>query len=303
MLGAVVAVLVAAGSVTAGGGGLHVAATSTDLASLVAAVGGDVVRVESLTPPLHDPHTVALKPNQLVRLNTADLLVRIGLDHEPWLGRALRALPDTRLRAGTPHDLDLSRAVDVLAADTPRLGMERRPHVHGYGNPHYWLDPANGRPMAAAIAAALTTLAPAHRATFEANRARFLERLDAGIAQWQAALASHRGARVVVVHDSWPYFAKRFGLTIVAAVEATPGVPPSAATVSALIERMRDGTVAAVIAEPWADAALVRQIASRSGVPDVLLIPSVGGDPEARDYIALFDVNVRRLAAVLAKRH
>jgi ABC-type Zn uptake system ZnuABC Zn-binding protein ZnuA len=301
LLHALLLVVVAAGPAWAGGARLQIAATSTDLASLVTAVGGESVHVDSLAPPLHDPHTVTLKPGHLARLKTADLLVRIGLDHEPWLTRALNALPDTRLRPGTPHDLDLARTVELLATETPRLGMDRRAHVHGYGNPHYWLDPENARPMTAAIAAALTALAPAGRTSFEANRARFLQRLDAGLTRWKGTLAPHRGARIVVVHDSWAYFARRFGLLVVGAVEPTPGVPPSPAAVSALIQRMREGPVGALVAEPYADAALVRQIASRSGVPSVTLVPSVGGDPEARDYIALFDVNVRRLAGALAK--
>ena len=94
---------------------LPVAATTTDVADLVAAVGGDRVRVESLTDPRHDPHTRELLPRQLGLLKEAALVVRIGLDHEPWLRRAVAA---ARARG---RDLDLSRAVAVLDADTPRL--------------------------------------------------------------------------------------------------------------------------------------------------------------------------------------
>jgi ABC-type Zn uptake system ZnuABC Zn-binding protein ZnuA len=282
------------------GGALAVVTTSTDLQALVEAVGGDRVAAESLAPAVHDPHAVEVKPGQLARLKAARLLVRIGLDHEPWLARVLRTLGDPRFAPGGPQDLDASKGVELLQTETPRVKGEGGVHVHGFGNPHYWLDPENARPVTAAIAAALARLAPADRDVFAANRARFLARLDAGLARWRAALAPYRGARAVVVHDSWPYFARRFGLLIVAAVEPAPGVPPSPASLAALTAKMREAGVPLLIAEPSSDAALVAQVAARSGARAVTLVPSVGGDPEARDYVALFDVNVARLARALA---
>jgi len=104
----------------------------------------------------------------------------------------------------------------------------------------------------------------------------------------------------VVAHESWPYFARRFGLTVVAALEPTPGVPPSAAYLAALTARMKAAGVRVIIAEPSTSASLVAQVAARADARAVTLIPSVGGDPEARDYLALFDVDVARLVAALA---
>ena len=297
MLRALALILLAAAA--AGGGDvLDVVATSTDLKALVEAVGGERVSVESLAPPLQDPHAIDVKPGQLAHLRVAALLVRVGLDHEPWLRRALAAA-DGAPAPGSPRDLDLSRSVTLLQTETPRLRAEAAPHVHGFGNPHYWLDPENARPMTAAIAAALTRLAPAARADFDAHRRRFLERLDAGLLRWRAALASHRGARLVTMHDTWTYFAARFGLVIAATVEPAPGVPPSPAALGRLVERMRATGVRALVAEPYADPSLVQAVAARSGARAVTLVPSVGGDPEAADYVALFDLDVGRLAAAL----
>jgi ABC-type Zn uptake system ZnuABC Zn-binding protein ZnuA len=273
---------------------LSVAATTTDLRDLVTAVGGDRVRVESLTDPRHDPHTRELVPRQLGALREAAIVARIGLDHEPWLPRAVAAA------GARGRDLDLSRAVAVLDPDIPRLRADARPHLHAYGNPHYWLDPENARPITAAIQGALARLAASDRERFEDNRRRFLERLDAGLARWQAMLASQRGARLVAMHDTWPYFAARFGLTIAATVEPMPGVPPSPAALGALAEQMRASNVRVLVAEPYASAALVRRVADSSGGRAVTLVPSVGGDAAAGDYLALFDLNVRRLADALA---
>jgi ABC-type Zn uptake system ZnuABC Zn-binding protein ZnuA len=285
-----------------GGGVLPVVTTTTDLKALVDAVGGARVRVVSLAPPLHDPHSVEVKPGALAELKAAALLVRIGLDHEPWLARPLRAVGEARLLPGGPADLDVSRAVALLDAETPRVRPERGVHVHGFGNPHYWLDPENARPITAHIQGALARLAPADAALFEANRARFLRELDVGLARWHAVMAPYQGTRVVVAHETWPYFARRFGLTVVAALEPTPGVPPSAGYLATLTERMKASRVPLIIAEPSTSTSLIGQVTARAGARAVILIPSVGGDPEARDYLALFDVNVARLAAALAAR-
>jgi len=264
-------------------------------------VGANRVQVESLAPALHDPHAVEVKPGQLARLKAAALLVRIGLDHEPWLTRVLRSVNDPRFVRGSPHYLDTSTGIRLLQAETPRVRAERGVHVHGFGNTHYWLDPENARPITGAILEALTRLTPGDRPRFEANRAEFLKRLDAGLERWSRAMAPHRGTRVVVVHETWPYFAERFGLVIVAAVEPTPGVPPSPSYLATLTQKMREAGVKLLIAEPYSNASLVNQVAARSGARAVTLIPSVGGDPEARDYLALFDVNIKRLTDALGQ--
>lgn len=292
---ALAALLVAA--VPARGGGVSVVATSTDLGALVRAVGGDRVSVATLAPPLQDPHTVEVKAGQLARLRGAALLIRVGLDHEPWLPRAVAAAGGL---AGA--DLDLSRSVRLLQTETPRGRDTRGVHVHGYGNPHYWLDPANARPMTAAIAAALARLAPDDAAVFETNRGRFLERLDAGLARWSARLAPHRGTRIVVVHDSWTYFADRFGLIIAATVEPAPGMPPTPASFETLVARMRAARIRVLIAEPYSDASLVSRLAARTGARPVTLVASVEGDPAAPDYVSLFDLDVERLARALEAR-
>jgi ABC-type Zn uptake system ZnuABC Zn-binding protein ZnuA len=266
---------------------LRVVTTSSDLKSLTQAVGGERVAVVSLAAPEQDPHAVELKPRQLALLRAADVLVRIGLDHEPWLARA---------RVGDRTQVvDASRNVRLLQTETPRLRAERKAHMHAFGNTHYWLDPENARPITAAIAAALCEVRQAECARFAADRQRFLRELEAKIPGWKSALAPYRGERLVVMHDSWAYFADYFGLEIVAAVEPTPGVPPAAAELAALLARMRKAHVRVLVAEPDSDPALVRQVAERSGARAVTLLPS------APDYFHLFDENVARLAQALSE--
>lgn len=279
---------------------LSVVATSTDLKALVEAVGGERVRIESLAPPLQDPHAVEVKPGQLAKLKTASLLVRIGLDHEPWLERALRTVGDSRFTRESPHYLDTSKGIHLLQAETPRLRADKAGHVHGFGNPHYWLDPENGRPVTEAILTALLRLAPAHGSYFKSNRKRFLERLDGSLKSWLQTMAPYNGTRVIAVHETWPYLARRFGLNIVAVVEATPGVPPSPSYLSSLIKKTRDSGIRLLIADPYSNASTVRQVTTQSGAAAVTLIPSVGGDPAAADYLSLFELNSNRLSHAAA---
>jgi ABC-type Zn uptake system ZnuABC Zn-binding protein ZnuA len=282
-----------------GGGPLQIVTTSTDLKVLVEAVGGDRVRVTSLAPAIHEPHQVDVKPSQLADLRSAALLVRIGLDHEPWLARVLRTVNDPKLAPGGPNNLDVSRRIVLLQSETPRVRSERGVHVHGFGNTHYWLDPENARPITGAILAALTRLDPASGSVFDEQRARFLARVDAGLARWTQAMAPYRGTRVVTVHETWPYFARRFGLVIAGALEPTPGVPPSPSHIAALVQRMRETKIRLLLASPESDTTVANQVSQKSGARAVILVASVGADPAVRDYVSLFDVNVGRLTEAL----
>jgi ABC-type Zn uptake system ZnuABC Zn-binding protein ZnuA len=282
MLAALVAA--ASSSVQAQPQRLLVVTTSADLKSLVEAVGGDRVEVESLGQPEQDPHSIEVKPAQLVRVRQAAMLVKVGLDHEPWLAR---------LPAVSAPVVDASKGVPLLQTETPRLRTERKAHTHAFGNTHYWLDPKNAWPITASITAALADLSPADRATFEARREAFLSRLEERLAAWRTMLAPWRGARIIVVHDSWSYFAERFDMKIVAAAEPNPGVPPSPRELAALLDRLRGSDVRVLIADPHSDPSLVRQITDKAGIKPVTLLPS------GRDYVALFEGNVQLLSQAL----
>lgn len=281
---------------------ISVVSTSTDLKALVQAVGKERVQVESLAPPLHDPHALEVKPGQLSKIKDASLLMRIGLDHEPWLDRALRTLSDRRFVRDSPNYLDTSKGIQLLQAETPRVRSDQGAHLHGFGNSHYWLDPENSKTITAAILEALARLASGERRYFEANRKRFLDQLDERLKIWLRATARLKGTRVVTVHETWPYFAQRFGLIVVAVVEPTPGVPPSPSYLASLIQKMRNSGIKLLIAEPYSNAAVVRQVTSQSGAAAITLIPSVGGDSEATDYLSLFELNVKRLSSAAAAR-
>jgi ABC-type Zn uptake system ZnuABC Zn-binding protein ZnuA len=266
----------------AGAQPLHLVATTADLQSLAAAVGGERVAIEHLIPAGQDAESFQPRPQDLARVREARAVLRVGMDYDLWLDKLLR-------QAGNPAVIDASTDVALLDVRGGGIGPGDG-HAHGRGNPHYWLDPANAQMITATILEALVRLDPANAKYYEANRIAFIDRLDAKIAEWSRALAG--APPLIAYHDTWPYFARRFRLNFVGVIEIRPGIAPSPAHLAALA-RARPGLIVREAHEPARDAQF---LASRTGARVVILASSVGAVPEARDYISLIDYNVRALS-------
>ncbi len=278
---------------------LRVVATTPDLADLVRAVGGDRVEVAAIAHGYQDPHYVEAKPSFVLMLYRADLLVVVGRELEAaWLPALIRQSRNARIQPGATGYLDASLTVKIL--DVP-VGQITRAmgDVHPLGNPHYWLDPDNGRRMARAIRDKLVALSPEDASYFAGRFDAFDERLTAADERWRAYDEGLRGAKVVTYHRSWPNFADRFGLDVVGYVEPRPGIPPSPAHLVALIGEIRRQNVRLILVEPYFDLKTPNAIARESGARVVVLPPSVGGVEGATDYIELFDVALELLASTL----
>jgi ABC-type Zn uptake system ZnuABC Zn-binding protein ZnuA len=276
---------------------LRVVTTTTDLRSLVEVIGGDRVAVQSLLAGAQNPHAFEAKPRDVAALREADLLVRIGLDHDQWVVPLVRRAGNARLLPGAPGHVATFKGIDLLEP-TARTGSPAG-HVHAFGNTHYWLDPENARVMSRTIAEALAAAAPADRARFERGRSAFLERLDAGLRRWTEGLAPYRGVQVVAFHDSFPYLARRFGLQVVGHIEPQPGIAPPPAHLARVTREMRAHGVKVVLTEAWLPDEVARRVAEAAGATVVPLPTSVGGAPGTDDFLALFDEIVRRLEAGL----
>ncbi|MFA5907702.1 MAG: metal ABC transporter substrate-binding protein [Vicinamibacterales bacterium] len=271
--------------------------TTEDLASLVREVGGDKVTVDSLAKGYQDPHFVEPKPSFILKLHDADLLVAIGRELEiGWLPPLLTQSRNAKIQPGNPGYLDASAGARILELPTGQI-TRAMGDVHPQGNPHYWLDPDNGRTIAKAIAAALGQIAPADRAYFEQRYADFDRRLAEAQKRWAAAMAPYKGTKVVTYHRSWPNFTDRFGLDVIGYVEPKPGIPPSPAHTVDLMSEMKRQQVKVILVEPYFDLKTPEAIARDVGGRVLVLSPSVGGVKTATDYIALFDYNINLLTS------
>lgn len=276
-----------------------VAATTSDIASLVSAVGGDVVQVKTIVPPGTDPEAFEPRVSDLSTLHDADLIVRVGLGYDLWIDKLTIQLHRPEFQAGGRRSVDASTGVPVLEARGRNLVTEDG-HAHGLGNPHYWLDPANAETVTAIIAEGIIRLIPAARDTIVANRNRFLATLHERIVAWMQQLAPYRGTALVAYHNSWPYFARRFHLNLIGFIETKEGIAPSVAHLSSLIAEMRQSGARAILQEAYEPKNLSEMLSARTGAPLVVLAPTVGSVPEAGDYLSLMDFNVGALARTLA---
>jgi ABC-type Zn uptake system ZnuABC Zn-binding protein ZnuA len=284
---------------------LPIVTTTTDLASLAEAVGGDRVAVTSLVPPSFDPEEYQPKPNDIARLRDARLVVKVGLDYDLWFDRLLTQAalthPGAReLRRGQPGHVDASFAIATLEVRGASVGPGDG-HAHGSGNPHYWLDPKNAEIITGNILEALARVDPANAREYEANRLAFLQRLDDKLREWDTKAGRLQGAALIAYHNSWAYFARRFRLDFVGYVEPRPGVPPSPAYLAGLIKTMRERNVRLIIRQPHEPERNVAFLAQKTNAAVVLLAGSVGATPAAKDYLSLFDANLDALVAAKAR--
>ena len=280
---------------------LRVVATTTDMAALVAAVGGELVSVEALAPPATDPEAFEPRPGDIDKVRRASLLVRVGLGYDFWLDTLIAQVGDKRLMRGGERYLDASIGIPLLEIRGQSVVNEGG-HAHGVANPHYWLDPDNAGIVTAAIVEALAHLAPEERKRIVANRRRFLAELDTRLRRWSELLAPFAGVKLIAYHNSWPYFARRFRLDIVDFIEPRPGVAPSPAHLAQVIAEGRKAGVRAIVHEPYEPEDASRLLGQKLGVPFVRLATSVGSVPHTEDYFALFELNVTTLARALGPR-
>lgn len=272
---------------------IKVVTTLTPQGSIAAAVGGDLVRVETIARAEQDPHFVDARPSYMLKLRDADLVIVNGLDLEAgWAPLLIQGARNPRILPGQPGYLDAS--ANIARIDVPRDGVGREAgDVHAMGNPHYWLDPANGVTMAATIAARLSELYPEYRAEFERRATEFsrrlLEKLHDPQHGWLANMAPYRGRSVITFHKSWGYFLNRFGLNDVGHLEPLPGIPPTPKHLLSLIQVAGARHVRVLLVEPYYNLAAAELVAKKTGAV-VLQLPNQPTDSAgAESYFSLFD--------------
>jgi zinc/manganese transport system substrate-binding protein len=277
---------------------LKVVTTLSTFADLVRQVGGDLVEVSYVASPRFNPHFIEPRPSDVLKVKRANLFVHAGLDLEFWRGPLLDAAGNPDLFQGQKGELDLSKGIPLL--EVPDKPVTRlMGDIHIYGNPHYWTSPDNGAIMARAIAAKLSELGPDHAAFYHERLSTFLKRLEEKKAIWQEKLKPIRGKKAIAYHRSWPYLAKFAGITIEQFAEPQPGIPPTPKQLADLERYIAKHHVQAILQETFVPRAASGHLARRTGVKVVTLCQNVGEIPEASDYIALIDYNVRQLAQAL----
>jgi ABC-type Zn uptake system ZnuABC Zn-binding protein ZnuA len=271
---------------------LNVVASTEDLASITREIGGDRVTIDFIARGYQDPHFVEAKPSFILRLQKADLLIVVGRELEiGWLPPLIQQSRNAKVQVGANGYLDASLHARIL--DIPQGTITRAMgDVHPQGNPHYWLDPDNGKTVATDIAAKLSQLRPSDKPYFDQRLVDFIRRLDEARTRWLAAMAPYKGMKVATYHRSYTNFADRFGLDVMGYVEPKPGIPPTPQHTLDLVNEMKRQDVRLVLVEPYFDSRTPNAIGRQTGAQVLVVPPSVGGVKEITDYFKLFDYNV-----------
>jgi len=315
---------------------INIVTTTTDLASIARYVGGDKVNVTSLANGQEDSHHIAAKPTYMIAARKADLWIRIGMEleigYEPLI---LDGSRNHKIRVGSEGHLDASSGVLRLEVPTQKVDRSMG-DIHPQGNPHYMLDPLNGRIVAKTIAQRLAKLAPDHIAYFTERLKAFRKELDErmfgkelvsriggsklwehqlsgrlenalgqekdALDGWYGKMSTHSGNKVITYHRNWSYFVHRFGLNATMQLEPKPGIPPSPGRLAEVIQHAKDQKIEIMILANYFSRQACDLVAEQTGITVVELPMFPGAVPEATDYFTLFDTLVDRVAEAYEKR-
>ena len=277
---------------------LNVVATLPDFASLAREIGGDKVNVTVLAKPTEDPHFVDARPSFVVTLRNADVLIDGGAELEiGWLPPLLQNARNPKIEMGKPGRVVASQGVRLM--NVPGNVTRAAGDVHALGNPHFMTDPIIAKAVAQHIAQSFSSGDAANAGAYEANYRRFEATINAKLQEWGAALLPFKGQNAVAYHDSWPYFAHRFGVNIDIFLEPKPGIPPSPSHLAEVIAQMKAQHIKAIIVEPFQDKKIAEKVASATGAKVVEFAQFPGGLAGTDSYVKLIDTLVSRLAGAL----
>jgi len=315
---------------------LTVVTTTPDLGELAREVGGDEVEVTALVKGPQDPHFVEPRPSFIRRLHDADLYVEQGMDLEVgWAPVLLRSARNSKIVPGGRGYLSAATAIRPL--QVPQVPVDRSMgDIHVYGNPHYLVDPVRGLRVAARLRERLIDLRPGAAETFRSRYAAFARRLmerlvgaelaarhtpealvnaleadrldelqgdGVELGGWLARARAWGGPAVAEDHQYWIYFARRFGLEIVATLEPKPGIAPTSGHLREVVDVVKARNAAAILATAYFDPRHARWVAERTGAGVARMAHQVGSREGADDYLAMVDYNVREMERVLRETH
>ena len=280
---------------------VEVVATTPDFGSIATEIGGSRASVTTLAKPTEDPHFVDAKPSFIVKLNRADAVVEGGAELEiGWLPALLDQSRNPRLAPGAPGRISCAQGISLV--EIPTTLDRSRGDIHAAGNPHYLSDPVNAKIVAEHLANAFCQLDPKSCDAYRDNTKQFVGQLDRKMEEWDKLLEPFKGQRMVAYHNTWPYFARQFGLSIDLFLEPKPGIPPTPVHLAEVVSRMKADHIHVILVEPYQNRRTAEAVAADTGatVVDVTQFPG-GIKGTDKGYIELMDYLVASIARALGE--
>ncbi len=279
------------------GGRLQVVSTVSPITDIVYNIAGDHIDLSGIVPEGVNSHTFEPAPSDAIKLAQADLIFINGLHLE---------LPTLKLA-----EANLKEGAEIVLLGEQAVGPDDYiydfsfPKEAGNPNPHLWTDPIYALKYAEIVRDILAAHDPDNGDDYRANYARFAARIQSLDAAIQATTASIpvENRKLFTYHDSFPYFALRYGYTVLGAVQPADFSAPSAQEVAALIEQLRAERVPAIFGSDVFPAPVLEQIGREAGIAyvDTLRdddLPGMPGDPD-HSYIGLMVENLKSMAGAL----
>ncbi len=290
---------------SASAGAPRVLAAATFLADIGQNVAGDRLAVGALIPAGLDPHTFQPTPQDVARVADSQVLIVNGAGLEEWLEEILNNAGGQRTTIEASAGLT-SRQVAEDAHDEGEEAHSEDEHGHAEGDPHFWLDPIHVIKYAENIRDGLSQADPAGQDVYARNTEAYtgkLRELDAWIVEQVGQIPAERRL-LVTNHESFGYFADRYGFRVVGTVipGVSTGASPSAQQLAALVDQLKATAAPAIFLELGANPQLANQLAQETGVKVVtgLYTHSVAStDANAPTYIEMMRYNVRKIVDAL----
>lgn len=272
---------------------VNVVASTTDLADIAQQVGGENVSVISISRGSQDPHYVEVLPSYMIKVKRADMYLMVGMELDQWAEQVIDGSRNRKLRI-----VDCSKDIKRLNVPTRKVDASMG-DIHPNGNPHYWLNPENGKIIAMTIARNLKSVDPQHGDAYEANLQIFLNSIDDLEQRWATQYSMLQGQSIIYYHDTWPYFNEYFGLSAVAFVEPKPGIMPTPTHLDHLIHIIKDQNIKALAMEPYFSVSAPAFLQEKTGVEIVHMAQSVGAEENTETYQKMLEYDLAILKKVL----
>ena len=284
--------------ISAKAGVIKVVTTTMDTKSICELIGAEKVSVSSIATGYQNPHFVDPKPSYIINLTNANMFVTLGLDLEAgWSPQLLASSRNAKIQKGAAGYVDASVGVNLL--QVPSALNRGEGDIHIYGNPHYWLDPLNGKIIARNICNGLEKISPENKSFFEANLVKFNATLDTKMKEWAVKMAPFKGSKIIAYHNEWCYFETRFGLQIVDFMEPKPGIPPTPSQLVKIINEVKTNHIKAIISSPYFTTSSSDVVKQQTGVKVCTMATSVGAFDTIKTYFDLFDYDINLITAAL----
>jgi zinc/manganese transport system substrate-binding protein len=268
---------------------IKVAASTTDLASIAASVGGDEVEAFAIARPTADAHRVEVLPSYMVKVARAQIYLKVGLGLDQWADQIIDGSRNEKLVV-----VDCSSGVSVLEKPTGQVNASQG-DVHPNGNPHYWLDPRNGGIVAQTVAEALANADPAHAGDYRARADALAKEAEATWTKDKAIADALPVKAVLTYHRSWSYFANAFDIEVAGEAEPIPGIPPTGRHLADLVEIVKARKIPVLLQEPYFSNDAGQFLAREGGLRVVVMSTSCDA-PTAGSYLAHFQDIMNALA-------